>query len=269
MAMLRKAQIIKHDREGPGIYRMDFFSPEVSSRVIPGQFIHLKIREEGYHPLLRRPFSIYDVDNERGLFSILYRVVGLGTRIMAKRQPGELMEIMGPLGVPFTLPEEKGKIILVAGGMGFAPLHFLIKKLLKRNMEAEIILGARKAEELMGENDLVQLGVNFILATEDGSRGFQGQATDLLDKKLREGNYDYLYSCGPYPMLKKVASLALSRGIKGEVSLEEIMACGVGACLGCAYPAKGDKGDLTYKKVCQHGPTFSLEEVSFHNGPGD
>ncbi|RQD69519.1 MAG: dihydroorotate dehydrogenase electron transfer subunit [Tindallia sp. MSAO_Bac2] len=263
MSMLKKAQIIEHEKKGPGIYRMDFFSPEISQKALPGQFIHLKVREEGYHPLLRRPFSIYDVDKDRGQVSILYRVVGLGTHIMAQILPGALMEIMGPLGRPFTLSKEAERVLLVAGGMGFAPLHFLIKELVKGNQVVEVITGARTGEELMGEDDLGRSGVKYSVATQDGSRGFQGRVTGLLEKKLDEGNYDFLYSCGPYPMLEKVVSLASTLGLKGEVSLEEVMACGVGACLGCAAPTRGDKGNLDYKKVCQEGPVFSLEEVFF------
>lgn len=268
-AMLKKVQITNHEERAPGVYRMEFISPPLAREASPGQFIHLKVREEGYHPLLRRPFSIFSVDRERGLVSILYRVVGLGTRIMGQKLPGESLEIMGPLGKPFTLPDKGKRVLLVAGGMGFAPLNFFLEEMVKNNISGEVLLGARGEEELVGEGELIQLNTPYFLATEDGSRGFTGQVTRLLEEKLEVKTYDYIYSCGPRPMLERVVALALKKNIEGEVSLEEIMACGVGACLGCVCSIKGDKGKKTYQKVCLHGPTFSLREVLFHGKPGD
>ena len=269
-----KAEIIHHQKKGPGLYRLDFHAPEICRSARPGQFLHLKVVDRGYDPLLRRPFSIYDLDRENGLLSVTYKVVGLGTEILSRKGQGETLEVIGPLGRPFTLWGEDESIIMVAGGVGYAPLNFLARELLKKKVKVEVLLGARKLEELVGEEDLKQLGIFPEVAVEEGTRGFAGRVTDLLKRKLDEQSFHRLYSCGPCSMLKEVALISRERALKGEVSLESIMACGVGACLGCAFPVKedaikdeheitaeGQAQKTSYKRVCVEGPTFSLEEV--------
>ncbi|MDO9573633.1 MAG: dihydroorotate dehydrogenase electron transfer subunit [Candidatus Contubernalis sp.] len=270
-----KVEVIQQQKKGPGLFRLDLHAPEICGEAMPGQFIHLKTTDRGYDPLLRRPFSIYDVDRQQGVLSVTYKVVGLGTELLTRRQRGETLEVIGPLGRPFGLFEEDRRVIMVAGGVGYAPLNFLARELLKKKVEVEVLLGARIAEELVGEEDLSLLGISAEVAVEDGSRGFKGRVTDLLKRKLQGHSFHRLYSCGPCSMLEEVARLSRKKALPGEVSLESIMACGVGACLGCAFPVKVDvtSTDVTdksaeageyetrYKRICVEGPTFSLEEV--------
>ncbi len=266
MSFSIKAEITAHVKKAAGLYRLDLYAPEISREVQPGQFVHLRVRDGGYDPLLRRPFSIYDTNKSRGEISIIYRVVGRGTSILALRPPHDKLDLMGPLGRPFTFWEEDEKVILVAGGVGMAPLYLLVKALLKKGVHVKVLLGARTEGELVGTEDLQELKLKPCVATEDGSAGFKGLVTELLKEKLGENSFHRLYTCGPRPMLKEVARVAADFQLKGEVSLEEIMACGVGACLGCAFPIKtGEKGaqETVYKKVCAQGPAFSLEEVIY------
>lgn len=296
-----KAKIVENNKVDPGFFKLTIFSPESAGEVQPGQFFHLQVSDGGYDPLLRRPFSVYDLNRPAGTFSILYRVIGLGTEILSRRLPGDELQILGPLGRPFTLWEEDRKVLLVAGGAGIAPLYFLVKELLKKDIMVEVFLGAGKAEELAGLKDLQALKkVKLELATEDGSAGYAGRVTQLMEEKLKfmsknilplknnlkDISFDRLYSCGPRPMLKEVVKIARAYGLKGEISLEEVMACGVGACLGCVFPVKTDshktgypenahlnadhlktwhpksgQQETVYRRVCAEGPTFSLEEV--------
>ncbi len=261
-------EITAHRKKSDDLYRLDLYSPEISREVQPGQFLHLRVRDGGYDPLLRRPFSIYDWDGSRGIISIMYRVVGRGTGILAQRPAGDKLDIMGPLGRPFTLWEGDRKVIVVAGGVGMAPLYPLVKAFLKKDVEVEVLLGARTEGQLVGIEDLQELKINPHVATQDGSTGFKGLVTDLLKEKLEENSFHRLYTCGPRPMLEEVARVAGVYQLKGEVSLEELMACGVGACLGCVCPVKDGEGraedgaqKTLYKKICAQGPAFSLEEV--------
>lgn len=269
-----RAEVIQNQKKGPRLFRLDLRSPEICREARPGQFLHLEVADRGYDPLLRRPFSIYDVDRENGVMSVTYKVVGLGTEILSRRGKGESLEVMGPLGRPFTLWEQDESVIMVAGGVGYAPLNFLARELLAKKVKVQVLLGARKSEELVGEEDLNRMGISPEVAVEDGSRGFSGRVTDLLKSKLEGQSFHRLYSCGPCSMLKEVTLISRERNLKGEVSLESIMACGVGACLGCAFPVKenindehensaaGSQGQkIAYKRVCMEGPTFSLEEV--------
>ncbi|UNC93358.1 dihydroorotate dehydrogenase electron transfer subunit [Candidatus Contubernalis alkaliaceticus] len=276
MTFSGKVEVIKQEKKGPGIFRLDLDAPEICGEAMPGQFVHLKTTDRGYDPLLRRPFSIYDLDRQQGVLSITYKVVGLGTGILSGRQRGETLEIMGPLGRPFSIFEEDRRVLMVAGGVGYAPLNFLARLLQKKNVEVEVLLGARKAEELVGKEDLELLGISAEVAVEEGSpRGYKGRVTDLLERKLKGHSFHRLYSCGPCSMLEQVARLSRQCSLPGEVSLESIMACGVGACLGCAFPVKVDPSstadndqsiqaveyETRYKRICVEGPTFSLEEV--------
>ncbi len=275
MLFSSKSEIVQHQKKGPALFRIDLHAPEICGEARPGQFVHLKVEERGYHPLLRRPFSIYDLDRQEGVLSITYKVVGLGTEILSQKRQGETLEIMGPLGRPFTQWKEDQKIIMVAGGVGYAPLNFLARELLGRNIKLEVLLGARKEEELVGEEDLKAMGIAPEIAVEEGPRGFAGRVTELLKRKLEEESFHRLYSCGPCSMLKEVTRISREKSLKGEVSLESIMACGVGACLGCAFPVNEGSSEsklevsigessgpkTSYQRVCVEGPTFSLEEV--------
>lgn len=219
----------------------------------PGQFFMLGIHDR-LDPLLKRPFGLFS--SEDGLLTFLYRVRGKGTLIMSGLVPGDPVEILGPLGNPYPLPEgkdRKKKPLLVAGGTGVASLFPLLHAL-KEN--AMFIYGGRNRDELLCIDELKGVAKDLRLATQDGSEGKHGTAVDIVIDLLRgkDGQDFLLYACGPTGMLKALQGL----GLKGYFAMEENMACGTGVCLGCAVKTRSG-----YKRACTEGPVFDLNEVIF------
>ncbi|MCG0278561.1 MAG: dihydroorotate dehydrogenase electron transfer subunit [Thermanaeromonas sp.] len=250
-------EVVANFLVAPDIYRMrlrvDIEEPG------PGQFVHLRCGLR-YDPLLRRPLSIHDFDMDKGEIELLYRVVGKGTAWLAARVPGDKVSGLGPLGRGFILPSGK-TLALVAGGIGFAPLFFLARKALALGNRVIFYLGVRSREHLLRQKDLAEFGVQLEIATEDGSAGFPGLVTDLLAAHLRNLRFDGIFACGPKNMLAAVAGLAATYSIPAQVSLEEHMACGLGACRGCAVPVYREDGNVTYENVCSEGPVFPAHRV--------
>lgn len=224
--------------------------PSVSAEAAPGQFIHIKC---GEGLLLRRPISICDTRD--GLLTIVAEARGDGTKWLINRQPGDKLDILGPLGNGFQL---SGKhIILVGGGIGVPPMLFAARKAPGR---VTAILGFRNCENVLLEDAFKKTCNNVIITTDDGSYGMRGTVTAPLEKLLLTGDFDAVLTCGPKPMLKAVASLAKQHGVPCQVSLEERMGCGIGACLVCACKTQKD-GKEHMAHVCKDGPVFSAEEV--------
>ncbi|MDN5347807.1 MAG: dihydroorotate dehydrogenase electron transfer subunit [Clostridia bacterium] len=245
---------------GPGAYLMEISLPEVALRARPGQFLHLRCGE-GMEWLLRRPLSVHDVDKKSGRVSLLYQVVGKGTSWLAGQKPGINIDVLGPLGRGFSLPPCGGKALLVAGGVGIAPLFFLARELLGRGVILKFFLGARTRNLLLRLEALQRLGIEIEVATDDGSAGFSGPVTALLEKSIPKEKPDIVFACGPRPMLAACAGLLAGHHIPGEFSLEERMACGLGACRGCAVPVRSPEGGATYENVCTCGPVFAAQEI--------
>ena len=264
MPLVEQAVIIRNEEIAPGYLELELRAPSIARQARPGQFINIRVGPT-LDPLLRRPFSVYDNDKEAGEITILYKVVGRGTRMMAEMDMGETLEVLGPLGRPFSLPENLQRAVLVGGGVGMAPLLYLARVLGEREVEATVLVGARTASELLGLNHLREMGVKVMVTTDDGSQGIRGQVTKVLANLLAESNYDFIYCCGPEPMMARVANIARRYSIEGEVALEENMACGIGACLGCAHRVKQGQ-DYSYVQVCHQGPVFSMSEVVFDAG---
>jgi dihydroorotate dehydrogenase electron transfer subunit len=245
------------------IWLMGIKSTEIAAAAVPGQFVTIRIRE-GLEPLLRRPFSICGTKDGRIL--VLYKIIGAGTRIMASRKRGEKVSVLGPLGTGFNLPASRQKPLIVGGGIGIAPLCFLAQRL--GSMAVSILLGATSAKELIPLEDM-DIGLSAVsVATDDGSKGHHGVVTDLLKSCLdgqSTGNKQSVYACGPTPMLRKVAEMTLGR-IPCQVSLEAVMACGVGACQGCVVKAAPKKG-RTWYRVCKEGPVFQIDQIDWAAGP--
>jgi dihydroorotate dehydrogenase electron transfer subunit len=189
----------------------------------------------------------------------LYRVVGRGTDLLTGVRVNEYIDVMGPLGRGFTLPDSSKNVLLVGGGVGIAPLIYLGRALKELNCQVTLMGGAAAAKQLIVGEKLQELKISFLPATMDGSAGIKGLVTDLLETHSDE--FDLIYTCGPEPMMALVARYAEKHQIWGEVSLEEHMACGVGACLGCARRLKAS--DEAYVKICKDGPVFNMKEVEF------
>jgi dihydroorotate dehydrogenase electron transfer subunit len=254
-----KAIIIENINLAPGYHRLRLLAPEIAAAAQPGQFIQIRVGdEETTDPLLSRPISIYRIDSPGSSIDLIYKTVGRGTRMLAGIIPGATLEIIGPLGKGFTLPEHTQKVGLIGGGVGMPPLYSLAARLraVAPDLSITLFYGGRSRADLLELDSWDRLGVEVCAATEDGSYGVQGLVTRVLLEKISVEKFDYFAACGPKPMLKAVREIAIANRIPGELSLEAHMACGVGACLGCT--CKTGQG---YRRVCVDGPVFPLEEV--------
>ncbi len=263
-----RAQVVSNLAEGEENRRIEL-RVERWPQWQPGQFVMLSPGAESaaprYDPLLPRPMAIYTSESKGDFdqISVLYKVEGRGTRLLAAAQPGEHVRVVGPLGRGFELPPEGHHAVLVGGGTGTASLYSLARGALER-ARVSVILGARRAALLMAEADFKDLGVKLHIATEDGSRGEQGLVTDALAPLLAEGGAPVIvYACGPTPMMRACHRLASEAGASCQVALENRMACGFGACLGCAVPmAEGG-----FSLVCKRGPVYDADTLEWEGIP--
>ena len=251
-----KAKIISNHRLAGNYGNLEFESGIIAKQASAGQFVNIRVAD-ALEPLLRRPISIHGVKAPK--VKIIYEIIGKGTQILSARKPGEFLDIIGPLGNGFDYSRPlakstQAKNILIAGGMGVAPLVFLAEKL--KLSKPLVLIGARTKKQILCPQEFKSLGCTVKLATDDGSVGFKGRVTDLLRIVLEQTKPLGLFSCGPQPMLKTVAEIAGENKINAQLSLEEHMACGIGACLGCEVLTK-----TGYKSVCKDGPVFSSEEL--------
>jgi dihydroorotate dehydrogenase electron transfer subunit len=235
----------------------NLLSIEPSEQIInpePGQFYMIEVGNS-YDPLLKRPFS-YFRKTEEGI-QFLYTIKGKGTLLMKDFKQGKNINIIGPLGTGYPKPEKGYTPLLVAGGIGIASIFSLAETFAKK---ALILYGARNKDKILALNELKGLTDELIISTDDGSIGEKCTVVDILNdfltRHLSSVTHYLLYACGPKPMLEAVSKIAVDKSIKGYVSLEENMACGFGACLGCAV-----KTINGYKRVCKEGPVFPIEEI--------
>lgn len=252
MKIKETAQIVASKKLTEGIYSMRI-STKASEYAVPGQFINIFSNDGS--KLLPRPISICEIDKERGTLRVVYRVAGKGTKEFSNLKPGDTVEILGPLGNGFPL--ETGKVVVVGGGIGVPPMLELAKQL---SGDVTAVLGYR-TDDLFLADDFIDAAGEVVFATDDGSAGVHGTVVDAM--KENELTADVIYACGPKPMLKGVAEYADSIGAKCYVSMEERMACGVGACLGCVCQSKDvdDHSHVNNKRVCKDGPVFLSTEV--------
>jgi dihydroorotate dehydrogenase electron transfer subunit len=254
--------VLSNERLQEKVFKLTLSSPLISRISRPGHFVHARV-SSGCNPLLRRAFSIHSLNKNKDSFEILFRVIGKGTDILSQAYPGDTLDVLGPIGNRFSLPKKGQKIMLVAGGMGIAPLWFLFNHLIKRYPKDDLtfLVGAKNREELLYVEKLEKAGANLMIATDDGSAGRKGLVTEVFAQEIKRRGGDYrrlcVYSCGPQMMLKRMSQLARRRDFLCQISLETHMACGVGACWGCVVKLK----DGTYKRVCVDGPVFDARVV--------
>jgi len=237
---------------------MGLRSAAISGRASPGQFVMVRVRK-GVDPLLRRPFSICGVEGD--LFLLLYRVVGKGSEIMTGIGAGVRVPVLGPLGNGFRVPEENRRMLLVAGGIGIAPLLFLAQRFVYG--EFRFMAGFASAGAIIPVQEVLDLSNPLQVSTDDGAEGHHGPVTDLLQKNLQgcdTGASCSIFTCGPKGMLRSVARIA--QGIPCQVSMEASMACGLGACLGCVVTAAPGEAK-TYYHVCSEGPVFEASMIDW------
>jgi len=247
---------------GANHFNLSLYCPAISRKAKPGQFVEVKVSSAD-DPLLRRPLGIHSVKGKS--FDILCEIVGKGTELLSGKQPGGYLDIIGPLGNGFNLQLSCAarSAVIVAGGMGVAPLVFLAEKLReaknsKSKMPISVLIGARTKKQVLCEKEFKALGCDVKIATDDGSAGFKGRVTGLLKYLLRAAilKPQAIYGCGPKPMLKELAVICKKYRVPAQVSLEAHMSCGFGACLGCAVQTTSG-----FQRVCKEGPVFEAKEI--------
>ncbi|API93820.1 dihydroorotate dehydrogenase electron transfer subunit [Virgibacillus pantothenticus] len=248
--MQQELRIISKQKIARDTVEMVLENESISQVTVPGQFLHIHV--QGH--MLRRPISIANVDASKNTITILFKILGEGTRKLSMYDVGDKIDVLGPNGNGFLLDNTtQASILLVGGGIGVPPLYYLAKKLTEQGTVVTAILGFQSKEHVFYEEKFRELG-NTIVVTNDGTYGEKGYVTNVSDEMLPI--IDRYYSCGPLPMLKAVKERWST--IPGYLSLEERMGCGIGACFACVIPTD-DRGG--YKKICQDGPVFTAEEV--------
>jgi dihydroorotate dehydrogenase electron transfer subunit len=252
------AVILANDNFTGQYYRLVMRAEHIAPQAQPGQFVHLRIpllREA----LLRRPFSIYQVQDQT--LSILYKTVGKGTHQLSRLKPGQNLSVLGPLGHGFSIPASPAiRPLLVAGGYGMAALYLLAERSPRPGM---VFVGGRQKGDILCEPEFRALGWDVRAATEDGSYGVKGLVTLPLREELERSTQDLrLYACGPTPMLKAVGDLARQFGVEAELSMDEHMCCGVGVCLTCVIPVRSPEG-WEYQRTCTEGPVFNANAIAW------
>lgn len=246
-------ELVKKKKLSADTFDYTVFCPEMAEKTKAGQFLHILCGGESY---LRRPISVCDVVDQKWI-RFIFAVRGEGTAALAKRKEGEMLDILGPLGNGFGLQDipAEGAVLLVGGGIGIFPLLKLAKDLKHR---ATALLGFRSKENVILADEFSSCCKNVFIATDDGSCGFHGYVTDILQNIMTNNSVAKIYTCGPKPMMQIVAELAKEKEIPTEASMEERMGCGIGACVTCTCMINGSR-----KRVCKDGPVFNAAEVEW------
>jgi len=247
-------------------HAMTVVAPGVAEIAKPGQFVTIAVGGPDTSMLMRRPFSIYQV-RERGVYGgtveFVFSIEGRGTRWLADRQPHEPIDVVGPLGKPFSLPREPATCVLVGGGYGTAPLFPLADALRARGCRIDFVMGAAREDRLFGALDAKRISATLSVTTDDGSVGLHGRVSDALPDVLATSKADVVYACGPMGMLRAVSRICEAAGIPCQIAVEELMACGIGVCMTCVLPVIGDDGQTRMVRSCVDGPVFHGDRVRF------
>jgi dihydroorotate dehydrogenase electron transfer subunit len=261
---MRQAQatILYNDNIGPSYFKMGLkWSGEPAN---PGQFVMVQVGN-GNEVLLRRPFSVSAILRSKGVsvgIELLYKVVGRGTKLLSCYRKNDHLDILGPLGQGFYLNNFSGPHFFVAGGIGVAPIRFLAEHLAELGKDlksCQVFLGGRSQEDLLCQKDFMRLGMPVILTTDDGSAGDQCLVTHPMESALKQSKPEGIFACGPGPMLSCVAGIVQKYQVPCQVSIETMMACGMGACLGCAAESAIDPN--RYLHACLDGPVFDINQI--------
>jgi dihydroorotate dehydrogenase electron transfer subunit len=269
-------QVVGNPGVAPDHFLLTLRLPPSFATPQPGQFVMIRDPERG-EPLLPRPLSVYGFhrDGDQAILDLLYRTAGRGTSLFSRMKPGALLAVLGPLGRGFTLQRDVRKVILLAGGVGVAPLTFLLQESCLRDTsmqkkEITAYVGARTAK-LLACIERLEGFCDLRIATDDGSAGYHGLVTDLLrcDIGAYEPEETMIYACGPTAMIRSLGFIVRNSAVRCEVSLEERMACGIGACLGCAVAVTDSNGKSAYQRVCHEGPVFDIREIALNPCPDE
>lgn len=261
-----EARVIANTRLSPEYNVITLAAPDIASASAPGQFVMVKVGR-GSAPLLRRPFSVFEIQRTNGRvtgLTLLSKRVGATTDMLFEAVEGDVVSCLGPLGRPFQLIDAPAEAWMVAGGVGLAPFATLTEALRDRGVAVTLVYGARSDRELFYLDWFESRGVRMMLATEDGTAGDHGRVTVPLERELRAAGTERditIYACGPEPMLEAVARMATQYSRPSQVSVERVMGCGLGGCYSCVIPVRDDRGGQRYVRSCIGGPVFAGTEI--------
>ena len=258
-----RGRVLSLDRVGD-YHHLTVVAPGVAERTRPGAFVALAVGGDQSAMLLRRAFSVYRAKSAGvygGTVEVVLAVHGKGTAWLADRRVNDEIDVVGPLGRPFALPKEQVPCVLVGGGYGSAPLFSLADRLRERGCAVHMVLGAATERRLFGTLEARRAAQSVAVTTEDGSVGTPGRVTDVLPELLARTGAAVVYACGPMGMLRAVAALAEEHGVWSQCAVEESMACGVGVCMTCVLPVRGDDGMVRMVRSCIEGPVFRGDRV--------
>ncbi len=256
-------EVIARRREG-AYWLLSMAAREIAERAQPGQFVQVAV--DAPHTLLRRPFSIAHVSRQgasAGTVDVVFDAHGPGTEWLTTVDAHDVLDLVGPLGTPFPLPQRKVNCLLVGGGYGVAPLYYLAESLLRRGLRVDVINGAATAERILGTIEAKRLSSSVTFTTEDGSYGTKGRVTDVFEQVAKASRTGLVYACGPNPMLRAVSELCRDLGLPVRVAVEERMACGIGVCFTCVVPIVGRDGVVRNKRACLDGPVFNGRRIAW------
>lgn len=260
MIFQEKCKIV-HCREiARQIFLLRLTAPHISAESKPGQIVFIRTINREI-PLLRRPFAVFEAVREEKTIDVLFEVVGKGTTILSRKESGQELDVLGPTGQGFPLPDQpQSTVIALAGGIGLGPIYFLCTYLAKSRHPVSLFYGAADVGKIARKS--FSNGIHAFITTDDGSFGQKGMvATALAEHAASFPKDSQVFACGPEPMLKAVWEIAREKGWKCHVSLERHMACGVGACNGCVIDTRSADGKLLRKRVCKEGPVFNAQEI--------
>lgn len=257
-----RATLTRRQSYSPGLFSATFYCPELARQVAPGQFAMIDVPGRA-RPYLRRAYSVADADPEEGSVEFLIKTIGPGTAALEEMPDGSTVCLLGPLGNAFGIEgvSEKGRVAIVAGGIGAAPFPALLRGMARSGVDGDLYLGGRSASELaIRERFEGIVPGETVLASDDGSLGEKGFVTEVLARRLSAGSrYERLYACGPMPMFAALARIAGAAGLPAQFSTEAEMGCGFGACLGCVIPGV----DKPFIVSCSEGPILAPEKVKW------
>lgn len=255
-----RVKVLANERVAEGIGMLVVEAPRVARAVRPGQFVHLRVTTRRDF-MLRRPFSVHGRKDDA--IELLYKVVGEGTKAMAARRRGQMLDLLGPIGRGWHVPENTAHALLVGGGLGIAPLVMLAEELSAVGIAVAVAQGAPTSSHLISQTPIDRVARRYELATDDGTAGERGFVTAISERLLAEERFDVVYTCGPEAMQRIVAAQAAAHAVYCEVSLERLMACGIGVCLSCTCETKHGR-----RRACVDGPCFPATDVDWDAGAG-
>jgi dihydroorotate dehydrogenase electron transfer subunit len=258
-----QATLLTNKRVG-SYHHLVMTGPDIATGVRPGHFAAIAVGGPNTPMVLRRAFSIHRASEMTAKGSVIELVVsphGPGSQWLTSQPVGSVIDVVAPLGKPFSLPRDPVSCLLVAGGYGSAPMAYLAEELLKRGCQVDMIFGAATESKLFDVLECKRLARYFETTTDDGSAGVKGRVSDVMPEMMQRGDTAVVYACGPMPMLQSVAKIAAAHGAVSQTAVEESMACGVGVCMTCVLPVIGDDGVTRMVRSCTEGPVFRGDRV--------